>query len=166
MKLSERQKMCTTCEGRIPLDANLCPYCGAEQGTSGQIYLQHKSIQESLTSLYPPPYSAKNANSMKEHPIKMSPPESEKKFHPKSLTTNPSIPIDNADEQNAIEEKTSFWPLLLLSIGANMLLLGLLQLFFSDNGFLTLQWDSQYWFIYCLVALPLLYLGFKKVNSV
>ena len=76
MKPNERQKMCATCDGRIPLDANLCPYCSAEQGTSGQIYLQHKSIQESLTSsLYPPPYAVKNTS----NPSQFQEPMSEKR---------------------------------------------------------------------------------------
>jgi hypothetical protein len=160
--MKERQKMCTTCDGRIPLDANLCPYCAAEQGTSNQTYLQHKSIQESLTSLYPPPYAAKNPE-----PIKTPPQEtmSEKRYQHASAASPAHIPLDNADEQRVSEEKSSFWPLFLLSIGANLLVLGLLQFFFSDNGYLTLQWDSSYWFIYCLAAFPLFYIGFKKIRS-
>jgi len=157
MKQNDRQKLCSSCEGRIPLDANLCPYCSAEQGSSA--YLHHKSIQESLTSLYPPPYSAKKEQKPQE-------PMAEKKFQTASpiLTTPLShTPVEAPTTQN--EEKSSFWPLLFLSIGANLLVIGLLQLFFSDNGLLTLQWKSKHWFIYCLSALPLFYLGFKKVNA-
>lgn len=171
MKLNERQKMCGQCDGRIPLDANLCPYCSAEQGTSGQAYLQHKSIQESLTSgLYPPPY-AKNPTNVKDTLLKSSMPSyeqepmPEKKYQHASITSNP-LPLNHAEEQQSIEEKSSFWPLLLLSVGANLLVLGLLQFFFSDNGLLTLQWDSRYWFIYCGLALPLFYIGFKKNQSI
>jgi len=165
MKPNERQKMCATCDGRIPLDANLCPYCSTEQGTSGQVYLQHKSIQESLTSsLYPPPYAAKNTSNPSQFQEPMSEKRSEKKFQTAPVASSPHISLDNTEEQS-VEEKNSFWPLLLLSVGANLLVLGLLQFFFSDNGLLTLQWDSSYWFIYCLAALPLFYLGFKKIQS-
>jgi len=172
MKPNERQKLCATCDGRIPLDAHLCPYCSAEQGTSGQIYLQHKSIQESLTSsLYPPPYAAKNTHSQtintsnpSQFQEPMSEKKSEKKFQHAPVTASPNISFDHTEEQNS-EEKNNFWPLLLLSIGANLLVLGLLQFFFSDNGLLTLQWDSRYWFIYCLTAFPLFYVGYKKIQS-
>jgi hypothetical protein len=171
MKVNDRQKMCTTCDGRIPLDANLCPYCAAEQGTSGQVYLQHKSIQESLTSLYPPPYRAKNTQSAKDESFPApthshyQEPMSEKKFQHASVAASSNIHLDTAEDQQVNEEKSSFWPLLLLSVGANLLVLGLLQFFFSDNGILTLQWDSGYWFIYCLAAFPLFYVGFKKIHS-
>lgn len=171
MKPNDRQKMCTNCDGRIPLDANLCPYCSSEQGTSGQVYLQHKSIQESLTSLYPPPYAAKNANNVKEQFIKNpeyakpQEPMSERRYQQTTPSSSPNIHLDHTEEQQTSAEKSSFWPLLLLSIGANIFVIGVLQLFFSDNGLLTLQWDSQYWFVYCLGALPLFYFGFKKANS-
>ncbi|HEY2811594.1 MAG TPA: hypothetical protein VGJ00_09435 [Rhabdochlamydiaceae bacterium] len=166
MKLNDRQKMCTTCDGRIPLDANLCPYCAAEQGTSGQVYLQHKSIQESLTSLYPPPYASKLGKEQTSKNPTPQEPMSEKRFqHAPSAISAQSISLDQTEQENSAEDKSSFWPLLLLSIGANLLVLGLLQLFFSDNGLLTLQWNSQYWFLYCLAALPLLFLGFKKIQS-
>lgn len=159
MKSNERQKMCTTCDGRIALEALACPYCGAEQSGSGQVYLQHKSIQESLTSLYPPPYAAKNAT--QSHYQELMP---EKKFQHTSASSSPQIHLDNQQEA-PIEEKSSFWPLFALTVGSNLLVLGLLQLFFSDNGFLTLQWESRYWFVYCLGALPLFYIGYKKLQS-
>jgi hypothetical protein len=92
-------------------------------------------------------------------------PMSEKKYSHASVQATSHIQLDPAEEQNAAEEKSSFWPLLLLSVGANLLVLGLLQFFFSDNGQLMLQWDSSYWFIYCLAALPLFYVGFKKTSA-
>ena len=158
MKLNDRQKMCLSCEGRIPLDANLCPYCAAEQGSA--TFLQHKSIQESLTSLYPPPYGAKKES------LKVEGSMSEKKFQAANPIMNTSISHTPAEQSGATEEeKSSFWPLLLLSVGANLLVIGLLQLFFSEKGHLTLQWNSKYWFAYCLSALPLFYFGFKKANT-
>lgn len=158
MKPNDRQKMCTNCDGRIPVDADLCPYCATEQA---QVYLQHKSIQESLTSLYPPPYAAKNTIKTPEQ----AKPMSEKRYQQTTPSSSPSIHLDHNEEQQAQAEKSSFWPLLLLSIGANLFVIGVLQLFFSDNGILTLEWDSHYWFVYCLAALPLFYFGFKKANS-
>ncbi len=159
MKLTERQKMCTSCEGRIAIDALVCPYCAADQGSASQ----HQSIQQSLSSLYPPPYAAKNTGPKSVH-SKPQEPMPEKRFQQTTSSGIPNIHLDQSTEQQA-EDKSSFWPLLLLSIGANLLVIGLLQLFFSNEGLLTLEWDSSYWFVYCLGALPLCYFGYKKAKG-
>ena len=89
----------------------------------------------------------------------------EKRFNSTSSPLGaPTIPFESTVDPNVDQGKNSFWPILLLSIGTNLLTLGLLQLFFSDNGFLRLEWDSSYWFVYCLAALPLFFFGFKKAN--
>ena len=90
---------------------------------------------------------------------------SEKRFQQTTPSGIPNIHLDHSTEQQAAEGKSGFWPLLLLSIGANLLVIGLLQLFFSDGGLLTLEWDSSYWFVYCLGALPLCYFGYKKAKN-
>jgi hypothetical protein len=160
MKLNERHKMCATCDGRIPLDATSCPYCAAEQT---QAYQQHKWIQESLTSLYPPPYGAKNAPQQKEFAPKPLVQESmlEKSFQQVSPPTR--LNNEETPQESPKEETMSFWPILFFSAGAHLLVIGLLQLFFSDQGLLTLQWQSRYWFLYCLSALPLFYFGLRKL---
>lgn len=172
--------MCSQCDGRIPLEADLCPYCASQQVVlqvaeeDAQFYRQ-QSLQDSLTALYSPPYSAKNSGYMQSDVKKgssfMKQADSfrdvipEKRFHSSAPLGVPSIPPEMQEEQQMAEEKTSFWPILFLSIGANLGMLGLLQLFFSDKGFLRLEWDSSYWFVYCLAALPLVFLGYKKANQ-
>lgn len=173
--------MCSNCDGRIPIDADVCPYCAAEQrivaSSSSPKELHHQSLQDSLTSLYSPPYAARNSsllhpsgekkdflNPNKPEPLKE--PMAEKRFNNASSSSGlPSIPVDTGDEQHADEGRSSFWPILLLSIGANLLTIGLLQLFFSENGVLRLEWNSSYWFVYCLAAFPLFFFGFKKANA-
>lgn len=133
-----------------------------------------KQPQDNLTSLYPPPYSAKNLNPIhsedKKEAYSMKQPNgfkdafSEKRFSSNAPLGVPSIPVAS-QEDAPIDDKSSFWPILFLTIGSNLLMLGLLQLFFSDNGFLKLEWDSSYWFVYCLCAAPLVFLGFKKINQ-
>lgn len=135
---------------------------------------RQQSFQKSLSSLYAPPYSVKNtgyADVEKKQTGGTKPVESlkipvgEKKFQTAASLGAPTIPVDNVTEGIAVDEKTSFWPILWLSLGANLLLLGLLQLFFSDNGVLQLEWNSHHWFIYCLLSLPLLFFGYKKVQA-
>ncbi len=179
MNPKDRQKMCSSCDGRISLDADTCPYCASEQKVgappvSSAKEMHHQSLQDSLTSLYSPPYSGKSSaplnprSEKKEFPHTNNPSFAqepmEKRFNSSTLGA-PTIPQHSAEEHPMEEDRSSFWPILFLSIGANLLTLGLIQLFFSDNGFLRLEWDSSYWFVYCLVALPLFFFGFRKVNA-
>lgn len=152
--------MCSNCDGRIPVEASQCPYCGAV--SSGQFYaspadsqVSHQALQDSLTALYTPPYAAKQ------------PPVEEKKKTPSFQEAvvdkqESSLPtsVDNEEQEMGI-----FWPMLLMSVGGIFMVLGLLQFFFSDQGVLTLEWSSAYWFFYCLISLPLLYFGFQKTNA-
>lgn len=182
MNPKDRQKMCTNCDGRIPYGDDVCPYCAAEQKSNvspvNQVKdLHHQSLQDSLTSLYSPPYGGKSTGLMnpsiekKELPNinkfeSLKEPMAENRFNNSSSALGiPTIPTQTSEEQHSGEDKSSFWPILLLSIGANLLTLGLIQLFFSDNGFLRLEWNSSYWFAYCLAALPLFFFGFRKANT-
>jgi hypothetical protein len=177
MNPKDRQKMCSQCDGRIPYDADACPYCAAEQGALSQSgsaakEAHHQSLQDSLTALYSPPYTAKNIFNEKKEFAQIPKPEPvkesmvEKRFNNPSTSLGiPTIPAENAEMQRSDEGKSSFWPIFFLSIAGNLLTIGLLQLFFSENGFLRLEWNSSYWFVYCLAALPLFFFGMKKVNT-
>lgn len=178
MNPKDRKKMCTSCDGRIPYDADVCPYCTSSQKSTiapvNQVKeLHHQSLQDSLTSLYSPPYSGKMNPPAEKKEIpninkfeSLKEPMAEKRFNNfNSGLGIPTIPMQAAEEEHASDDRTSFWPILLLSIGANLLTLGLIQLFFSDAGFLRLEWNSSYWFVYCLAALPLFFFGFRKANA-
>lgn len=164
--------MCSNCDGRIPVEAENCPYCAVDLKEAA-VKTSHQSIQDSLTALYTPPY-AKNSSLPRQQQQTFSfqslqtpkDPMVEKRFNSSSPSLGaPMIPTDTNADANAQESRNGFWPILFLSIAANLLMLGLLQLFFSDNGFLRLEWDSSYWYVYCLAALPLFYFGFKKINT-
>jgi len=172
MKPIDRQKMCSHCEGRIAVEADSCPYCGMpligeSETTVTSVSQSGLSSQESLASLYPPPYSNSNRNFSQ---MKIDNKDSQSKFKaPQALAENPfaKMPLagSNALEKQEEQEKSGFMPLLLILLGANLLTLGLMQAMFSDNGFLRLEWSSKYWFYYCLLALPLISLGMKKIKS-
>lgn len=174
----ERKKMCSNCDGRIPVEALHCPYCGTEQSSNAfeKSFLQQKALQDSLLSFYPPPYSLRKNHSIKQDEQKTHEEKSatlllktpkdpilEKKFV--SATSSSVFPkIEEKTEKEYQEDRNSFWPILLLSIAANLFIIGILQLLFSDEGYLRLEWNSHYWFFYCLVSLPLFFLGYKKVD--
>ncbi len=161
MHPKERQKMCKNCDGRIPVETQLCPYCASEQslfhsvspGGSGGPQHQ-RSLQESLTSLYTPASSKGKVPPGLEKPL----------YPPKDPLQEKRPAAAQASVTEAQEEGRSspFWPILMLSLGANLLIVGLLQLFFSDHGILRLEWNSAHWFVYCLAAVPLFFFGLRK----
>lgn len=163
--------MCTHCEGRIAVEANSCPYCGMplieeSEHPKTSAFQSGLSSQESLSSLYPPPYSNRNFSDMKTESKDLH-----TKFKaPQALAENPfaKMPLAaNAKaEKQSEEEKSGFMPLLLAMLGSNLLTLGLMQALFSDGGFLRLEWSSKYWFYYCLFAVPMIYLGLKQTKQV
>jgi hypothetical protein len=154
MKPEERQKLCVSCEGRIPLVATICPYCTAEQ--SG--FFPKQPFTDKLnTSLYPPLYSVRSALSAQQESTEEV--QRESNWAKTDVLGAPTV--GEKEEVQQENDGTVFWPTLLLSLGAQLLLLGVLQLCFSDEGFLTLQWNSRFWYLYCLAAVPLLWLGLK-----
>ncbi len=172
MKPTDRQKMCSNCDGRIAFEAAVCPYCGAEQAESSdsaQMQLfKHQSLQESLTSLYSPPYSQRSTTygTEESEPVKK---KTETFKEVKTVTSGlgaTTMQMNTAEaESSEVKSQNPLMPILLLSVGSNLCLLGLLQFFFSESGFLKLEWDASYWFIYCLIALPMLYFGIKKAGN-
>ena len=155
MKPVDRQKICSNCDGRIPMNAKECIYCGTDQPEQGQTPLfKQQTLQESLSSLYAPPYTPKNSFDTEERG------PNEKTFSHQTAAATSAY--EEASEEDV---KSSFLPLFLLVIGTNLFTIGLLQLFFSTDGLLSLEWDSSYWFFYCLVAAPMCYFGYKKASA-
>jgi hypothetical protein len=167
MKTADRQKLCSNCEEKIPLEAISCPYCSAEQSSDSAA---KTSAQDSLSSsLYSPPYSGKVRYSIGDEAKaeELAPaPKKEGYKQVKNIIKDPTpaIPKSAAAEQED-EGQNQFLPMLALSLGGVLTTLGLLQFFFSENGVLRLEWDSSYWFIYCLASAPLFFFGIKKVNQ-
>jgi len=164
MKPNDRQRLCPHCDATISVDVVICPYCTADLSDFSQkegysslqaAKVKNQTLQESVSSLYTPPYAAKGATMTQEDKYR---PRTESFKEVKPLP-QPS-PIDNLQKV----EKGSFLAIFLLSLGGVLLILGALQFFFGENGLLTLEWDTNYWFAYCIVALPLLFFGLKKAN--
>ena len=62
MKPSDRQKVCTQCDGRVPLDATECFYCGMDlsknmSNAAKNATPSHASLEQSLQGLYSPSQS-------------------------------------------------------------------------------------------------------------
>jgi hypothetical protein len=170
MKPTDRQKMCSHCDGRVPFEASECPYCGHEfpeesKASSQTPLFKNQSLQESLASLYTPPYN-QSKTPLKSPPLQKKPIEMSREptpIHP--LAAGSTTIAATADNESNEVAKKSFWSLFALIVGGNLFILGLLQLFFSEEGVLRLEWDGSFWYLYCLISLPLFYFGYKKAKE-
>lgn len=156
MKPSDRQKICSQCDGRIPIEAVQCLFCGADTTRLSEpsSTYKHQAIEDSLTALYKPPYSKANV-----------PPSAPQERYETPRQQMEAAVAQAKKEEDAVSMKQTILATVLLSLGSNLLILSLLQLFFSEKGFLTIQWNTSYWYIYTLLSTPLIYLGMKKLGS-
>jgi len=158
MKTKKRQKLCYNCDGEIDLDVIVCPFCAAdlraekpEQQTPS--YNQSSSMNDFNTqqSLYPSKYGRAKAPEKREVVPPVEEEEIESEHH--ILTEDPS------------DSKSSIGPTILLTLGSQLFLFGLLMCLFQQNGFMTLKWDARLWYIYILASVPLVAFGYKLVSK-
>ena len=149
MKVKKRQKMCYNCEGELDLDVIVCPFCAAdlrEEKPEQQrpTYNPAPSLKNLSTqqSLYPPHYSPK-------------PPSQEE----------PPLEEPHMAEASEEEEKSVIGPTILLTLGSQLLLFGLLMGLFSHKGMMILKWDARFWFLYLFASIPLLIFGYKNLSK-
>jgi hypothetical protein len=173
MEEKRLMKLCAHCEGRIELDAVSCHFCGrniSDKMTSEDEKVvedvdakgQSLSPQETLASLYPPPYRPKVYEDFEDE-VEEETEESEEE--------------EETDETEVFQEKEikkekgkipkDFIIIIgCLGVGLNLFLLSLFLIVFSSNGELILQWDAKKWFIYFFVSLPLMVFGWHKLNKI
>jgi len=169
MKQVDKQKLCHHCDGRIPLEASICPFCASDQTPGvakgeGPLF-KTQSLQDSLASLYTPPYSIKNLSTPTAMEEKREPAPSLSPYKEvKSPQMASTLSLPEAPEQKA-EQNSSLWTLIFTMGGTTLLILGILQLFLSEGGTVRLEWDSSWWFVYCLLSAPLLFFGIKKIRE-
>ncbi len=140
---------------------------------------REQSLEDSLASLYKPPYTRpsekKPEPSLSEFTFDKSPVQEpiaepvaprfpENKSSLLSAYDEQPMPTQQLQGDGAATKNQDIWPLLLMAIGAQLLTLGLLLFFFSDDGLLTLQWNAKKWFVYALVSLPMIYFGLRALK--
>lgn len=182
MSQNKRMKMCTCCDGYVDLDVIVCPYCGSdlsnvsgvkpqkkEEVFPGAQYKKKMSVEETLSSLYPPPYNPKNIpepdimkNSSDDPIINTS-----RKFNfmeEEKVNVAEKVQEKKVD-QNSTSSFFRILPILLFSIGVNVLLLGLYLLIFSTNGEIFIRWNADLWYVYMIVSIPLVAFGYKMLSK-
>lgn len=187
MKQVDRTKTCWSCEADVSFESTYCPFCGTDLLTSFSEpppssppreaeKFTEQSLQESLASLYKPPYSVRNKQGFgipdeKEEIVfaEAQPPKEDPLFQPYEYEEkNISDELEGSSTEERSDEesqKGTVLPLLLLLVGTHLFLLGMLILFFSSHGRVVLEWNSQYWFLYLLLGGPLLFFGVRLLKK-
>jgi len=171
----------------VSSQATYCPFCGTdllasasplgEESAKQDERFETQSLEESLASLYKPPYSIRNRQGIgvpdeREEPsfTKVAPQREGNFFQrcaadeSKRDTSAPVSPKLDVESDQAVEQRGGFLPLLFLSVGVNLVVLGLLILFFSKGGIARLEWSSSHWFIYLLTGFPTAYAGTRLLK--
>lgn len=181
MKQVDRTKVCWSCEADVSYEATYCPFCGTDLLTSTIESKEEQpkqderfatqSLQESLASLYKPPYSVRNRQGLgvpderEESSFKQVVPPKEDPIHSYNAPEHQEPLPSESKVKDKMEERGAVLPLLLLSIGLNLVVLGMLILFFSKEGTVCLEWSARYWFFYLLVGLPMSYIGTRLLRQ-
>lgn len=158
MNKSQKKRLCWNCEGSVAVSEETCPFCGVSVIPA---FLEGASVE------FAPPYSSHDE---KDLAVPKSPFAGHEEFeevddHEPEVAKKASEGDVNVDEFKRVAIAVT----LLLSGSVFFLFSLALGLFSNNNGLLTLQWDGSYWYLYTVLALPLLLLGWRslmKLDSV
>ncbi|MFQ5728961.1 MAG: hypothetical protein ACE5GN_01200 [Waddliaceae bacterium] len=148
MSATQKKKLCWNCEGRVPLEEENCPYCAVYLGPAPD---------EKRTDILTPPYRL--VDSEEDEEIPASPYAVEKEGEEEEEESGIDISVARSDLKSVI------LPLILLSMGSMSFLFGIILLLFSSHGIFTLTWNGDYWYVYLLSALPMLFLGWRVLRK-
>lgn len=143
MNKPAKSKLCWNCEGTVSVAEETCPYCGVSV------------IPASLDGTYDgfsPPYRASQDDSVHHSPY------ASVQMEEKQTEVTEAV-IDEAPDN---EMRKSMFAVIFLLAGSVFFLFGLVLVLFSHHGVFTLQWDATHWYIYSLISLPLLVLGWRS----
>ena len=151
MNKIQKKRLCWNCESQVSMDVETCPICGVSVVPA---FLEGASVN------FAPPYSLGTGN---DFGIPKSPYSTESSSASlDSVSGNEDT--EETEEQPALDEfKKVLITVIFLFTGSVFFIFSLALALFSQNGILTLQWDGDYWFIYILVAIPLLIIGWRSL---
>lgn len=167
-----KKKLCWNCEGESNFQAESCSYCGVsltplsigndqENSLSPPYRLVHETEDDHVPIS---PYISQNHSNEAAQPAQNTP-----------LNQNESgqDALSNANDDILSNElkndlKNTLLTVCLLFSGSVLFIFGLMILLFSENGQFVLKWSDQYWYLYFVIAIPMLLLGWaflKKIEN-
>lgn len=156
MNTKTKKKLCWNCEGNVAIIDETCPYCGVSLDVSPM--LSNAVGSDALN----PPY--KYTQSTSETSIPLAPYRTEEQEPKAQVEETLPPPADTVRTTHELQKTAIALSSLLL--GFTLLLFSAILLLFSDNnGYLTLRWSADFWYLYLIVGAPLLYWGWKTASS-
>lgn len=156
MNTKTKKKLCWNCEGNVAIIDETCPYCGVSLDVSPM--LSNAVGSDALN----PPY--KYTKSTSETTIPLAPYRTEEQEGQNSTEEASPPPLGTVKATHELQKTAIALSSLLL--GFTLLLFAAILLLFSDtNGYLTLRWSADYWYLYLVIGGPLLYWGWKTASS-
>lgn len=149
MTATPKKKLCWNCEGRVSFTEENCPFCG--------VYVSPSNPGEN--SLLKPPYL-------------LVEPEEEQSIPPSPYGDKEHIVSEDTSypQKEEITEsrdlKNGVASIAMMLSGTVFLLFGIVLWLFSDKEVFTLHWETQYWFIYLILAVPMLFFGWRALQKV
>lgn len=144
-----KTKLCWNCEGNVSRTAENCPYCAVYLSPESE---DLKALQQSAPKA---PYKPEKAKDIPKAPYS---PVNEVVADQEEVLAKEGVVKHNAFQ-------SLFLPLIFLTTGLIFLFFSLMLFLFSEHGKLTLQWDGDIWYIYGILAVPLLILGWYYLNQ-
>ena len=148
MSVTIKTKICWNCETIVtPYDEN-CSFCG--------VYLSPSTDddKEDLYNILTPPYRMVKSQEDTENEDVNLTSFNEEASNSESLD---HLPISN---------KLVITTIVFLILGSIFLLFAAMMLVFSQDGFLTMRWNADYWYVYLSLALPFLFIGWKCLHKI
>lgn len=131
-----KKKLCWNCEGGITHTVETCPYCG--------VYLSPDNLKDE--------------------------PQAPLKKGKEAIPAPPYQPSEEAlaEEVEAPQQEQEGYllPLASLMAGAVFAIFGVIIYLFSQDGKLTLTWDSDWGLIFIAIAIPLLFIGYRGASKI
>lgn len=149
MKPKKRQKLCHHCDAEVDLDVIVCPFCAAD--------LREEKPEQQRSSAAS---TVKQLHTGEPQPL----------YPPAPTYSIRGLPEEAPAQEMAISapeeeiQKTPLTAIVLFTLGAQLLILALMMLFFGDGGMLLLKWNAKWWPLYLVGAAPLLFFGVRSLR--
>lgn len=162
MEKGQKMRVCINCEGNMGIEDPFCPYCGQNQeappANRDKFAPPYKLVQPEIP-IPQPFYKPQEAKTVLK-------PEDQLKVQVSSVQK-----VEKAQEKNEepltqnAKMRSFLLSLILMMCGSTFLLFSLSLFLFGQDGVLTVHWRSSHWYVYSLLALPLLLIGWKHSNK-
>ena len=151
MKEGAKKRLCWNCEGSVSLNAETCPFCGVSV---------IPATLDGTSNIFTPPYAlhVNNGNGIHRSQYDFLAKE-EGESHPKDSS-------EVVEELSLSDFKTVAVSITLLLTGSVFFLFGLVLFLFSTEGTFSLRWEGEFWYIYQLLSIPLIYFGWKALMKI